>query len=81
MQDVTPVDKIQEDPKCERDVTLFGYSRGTKFKPGARVHIAGVGDFTVSPVILGHNLIPFPDPNHQPYDGSQICFHDPSIFQ
>ena len=53
VQDVTPVDRIREDPKVDREVTLFGYSRGTNIKPGARVHMAGVGDFVVS----------FPSPN------------------
>ena len=52
LQDVTPVDRIREDPKVDREVTLFGYSRGTNIKPGARVHMAGVGDFVVS--------LPFP---------------------
>ena len=60
MQDVTPVDRIREDPKVDREVTLFGYSRGTNIKPGARVHMAGVGDFVVSPPLLSpcpHNSV------------------------
>ena len=41
------MDSICEDPKCDRDVTVFGYSRGANIKPGAKVHIAGVGDYKV----------------------------------
>ena len=48
MQDVTPSEQIEADPKVDRDVTIFGYLRGTNMKLGAQVHIAGVGDYTVS---------------------------------
>jgi ribosome biogenesis protein BMS1 len=34
-------------PKCDREVVLYGYLRGANMKEGARVHIAGVGDFNV----------------------------------
>lgn len=51
------MDLIREDPKVDREVTLFGYSRGTNIKPGARVHMAGVGDFVVSSPSLPN---PFP---------------------
>ena len=48
LQDVTPSERIEADPKVDRDVTIFGYLRGTNMKLGAQVHIAGVGDYTVS---------------------------------
>lgn len=35
------------DPKCDREVTLYGWLRGCNMKPGARVHLAGVGDFSI----------------------------------
>ena len=49
MQDITPVDDIRQNPKCDREIAVYGYLRGTKLKGSARVHIAGVGDATVSP--------------------------------
>ena len=42
------MDDIQQDPKCDREIAVYGYLRGTKLKSNARVHIAGVGDATVS---------------------------------
>lgn len=49
LQDITPVEDIRQNPKCDREIAVYGYLRGTKLKGNARVHIAGVGDATVSP--------------------------------
>ena len=48
LQDITPVEDIRQNPKCDREIAVYGYLRGTKLKGQARVHIAGVGDTTVS---------------------------------
>ena len=49
--DVTPPTTIEENPKCDRTVALYGYLRGTNLvADGARVHIPGAGDFNVSAV-------------------------------
>ena len=45
---MTPAEAVRADPRCDRDVTLYGYVRGTNWKEGSRVHIAGVGDYSVS---------------------------------
>lgn len=42
------MDDIRLNPKCDREIAVYGYLRGTKLKGSARVHIAGVGDATVS---------------------------------
>ena len=47
LQDITAVEDIRQDPKCDREIAVYGYLRGTKLKGNARVHIAGVGDATV----------------------------------
>ena len=47
LQDVTPEEAIRQNSKCDRNVTVFGYVRGSNFKDGAHVHIAGVGDYAV----------------------------------
>lgn len=48
-RDVTHPTKIEEDEKCDRTIELSGYLRGTNFAAqGQRVHIAGLGDFTVA---------------------------------
>lgn len=43
-EDITPPERVQEDEKCDRNVTLYGYLRGCNLKKGTKVHIAGVGD-------------------------------------
>ena len=47
--DLTPPQLIEQNPKCDRTVALYGYLRGTNFPAdGARVHVPGVGDLSVS---------------------------------
>jgi ribosome biogenesis protein BMS1 len=48
-RDVTHPTKIEEDQKCDRTIELSGYLRGTNFSAqGQRVHVAGLGDFTIA---------------------------------
>ncbi|KAG6039520.1 hypothetical protein E4U41_002490 [Claviceps citrina] len=56
-RDITHPTKIEQDPKCDRSIVLSGYLRGTNFAAqGQRVHVAGLGDFTVA------NMEVLPDP-------------------
>ncbi|CAM1511385.1 Fc.00g088980.m01.CDS01 [Cosmosporella sp. VM-42] len=56
-RDITHPTKIEEDPKCDRSIVLSGYLRGTNFAShGQRVHVPGLGDFTVA------NMEVLPDP-------------------
>ncbi|KAF6802505.1 ribosome biogenesis protein [Colletotrichum sojae] len=56
-RDITHPTKVEEDPKCDRSVVFSGYLRGTNFAAqGQRVHVPGLGDFTVS------NMEVLPDP-------------------
>ncbi|KAG5914713.1 hypothetical protein E4U42_000349 [Claviceps africana] len=56
-RDITHPTKIEQDPKCDRSIVLSGYLRGTNFaSQGQRVHVAGLGDFTVA------NMEVLPDP-------------------
>lgn len=66
--DITPPTQIEENPKCDRTVALYGYLRGTNFPAqGARVHVPGVGDLTVS------GIEALPDPCPTPYMDQQIA--------
>jgi ribosome biogenesis protein BMS1 len=47
IQDITPPEKVEDNPKCDREVTVYGYLRGANLKLGAQAHLAGVGDMTV----------------------------------
>lgn len=61
-RDVTHPTKIEEDAKCDRTVVLSGYLRGTNFSAqGQRVHIPGLGDYTIS------SMEALPDPCPTPY--------------
>jgi len=45
VEDMTDGDKIHENEKCDRDVTLYGYVRGTYLKPNGKIHVPGLGDY------------------------------------
>ncbi|KAA8527320.1 hypothetical protein F0562_034583 [Nyssa sinensis] len=47
-EDVTPPEKVHMNNKCERNVTLYGYLRGCNLKKGTKVHVAGVGDYSLA---------------------------------
>ncbi|CAK9437899.1 uncharacterized protein LODBEIA_P22770 [Lodderomyces beijingensis] len=60
--DLTHPQLIAENPKCDRKVAIYGYLHGTPLPSSqAKVHIAGVGDFTASAVEK------LPDPCPTPY--------------
>ena len=66
--DVTPPTKIEEDEKCDRDIALYGYLRGTNFPAlDARVHVPGVGDLTVKEIEA------LPDPCPTPFMDQAIA--------
>lgn len=68
MLDVTPPTTIEQDPKCDRTIALYGYLRGTNFPAdGARVHIPGVGDLSVSAIEA------LPDPCPTPFMDQAIA--------
>jgi ribosome biogenesis protein BMS1 len=60
--DLTHPSQIEKDPKCDRKVALYGFLHGTPLPvSNARVHLAGVGDYSVSAVEK------IPDPCPTPY--------------
>jgi ribosome biogenesis protein BMS1 len=63
VDDITPVSRSNENPNCDRDVTLFGYVRGTHLKEGMRMHLIGAGDFYMASVTA------LPDPCPLPQSG------------
>ncbi|OAX79858.1 hypothetical protein ACJ72_05820 [Emergomyces africanus] len=66
--DITPPTAIEENPKCDRTVALYGYLRGTNFPAvGARVHVPGVGDLSVS------SIEALPDPCPTPFMDQAIA--------
>ena len=66
--DVTPPTLIEENGKCDRQIALYGYLRGTNFPAvDARVHVPGVGDLTI------HEIEALPDPCPTPYIDQAIA--------
>ena len=66
--DLTAPTAIEENPKCDRTIALYGYLRGTNFPAeGARVHIPGVGDLGVSMIEA------LPDPCPTPFMDQNIA--------
>ncbi|KAL2328881.1 hypothetical protein Fmac_022308 [Flemingia macrophylla] len=55
-EDITPPEKVHANNKCNRKVTVYGYLRGCNLKKGNKVHIAGVGDYSLA------NITALPDP-------------------
>ena len=52
---------IDEDPNCDRSLTVYGYVRGSHLKPGMKVHMIGVGDFNMAEVSTLPDPCPLPD--------------------
>ncbi|XAR58130.1 hypothetical protein NMG60_11026525 [Bertholletia excelsa] len=59
-EDVTPPERMHNDNKCDRNVTLYGYLRGCNLKRGTKVHIAGVGDYSLSGITSLPDPCPLP---------------------
>ncbi|KAJ2970237.1 hypothetical protein NQ176_g8286 [Zarea fungicola] len=60
-RDITHPTNIEADPKCDRSIVLSGYLRGTNFAPqNQRVHIPGLGDFTVASMEVQPDPCPTP---------------------
>lgn len=60
MEDITSVEQIRLQPKCDRDVVLYGYVRGVPMNKESMVHVAGLGDLRIS------ELSALPDPCAMP---------------
>ncbi|EDW18496.1 ribosome biogenesis protein BMS1 homolog [Drosophila mojavensis] len=58
MEDITNTDVVRRDPKCDREVVLYGYVRGVPLKQEHMVHIAGLGDVRIDEL----GVIPDPCP-------------------
>lgn len=60
MEDITNQEAVRLNPKCDRNVVLYGYVRGIPLKKDTTVHIAGYGDIKID------ELQALPDPCPMP---------------
>ncbi|XP_062544498.1 ribosome biogenesis protein BMS1 homolog [Armigeres subalbatus] len=58
LEDITNSEQIRLNPKCDRDVVLYGYVRGVPLKKENMVHVAGLGDMKIEEL----NSLPDPCP-------------------
>lgn len=56
MEDITNTEEMRLNPKCNREIVLYGYVRGVPMTKENMVHIAGLGDMRV------HEMSTLPDP-------------------
>ncbi|KAJ6508967.1 GTP binding protein [Mycena sanguinolenta] len=62
IEDLTPREQIRlSKGKCDRNVTVYGYVRGTNLRLGTKVHIPGVGDLDMKSVTILGDPCPLPD--------------------
>lgn len=61
MEDITEPHAKETDFTADRRICVFGYVRGTNFKPGMRFHIPGCGDVSLDDVRLMNDPCPPPD--------------------
>ena len=60
VEDVTSPAAIKDDPKCDRDITFYGYVRGTHLKKSMKVHLIGGGDFSITSITALEDPCPLP---------------------
>lgn len=61
MEDVTPPENVQSNPKVDRNVCIYGYMRGIPMNRNCFIHIAGCGDFSLSDVSFLPDPCPLPE--------------------
>jgi ribosome biogenesis protein BMS1 len=59
-EDITHPNLLGQEPK-DRSITVYGYVRGSHLKSGMKVHMIGVGDFSMAEVSALPDPCPIPD--------------------
>ena len=65
MEDLTDPEEIRLNEQCDRNVILYGYSRGAYLKPNQPIHLVGCGDMRIDGISF------LPDPCPLPNDGKR----------
>ncbi|XP_060080432.1 ribosome biogenesis protein BMS1 homolog [Ylistrum balloti] len=60
-EDITDPETARRNRKCDRNISLYGYVRGTHLKNRSNVHIPGCGDFTIHDMQILSDPCPTPD--------------------
>jgi len=59
-EDITEESLLDENPKADRKICFYGYVRGTAIKPTQKLHVLGVGDFSIRAVDVLPDPCPLP---------------------
>lgn len=60
-EDLTNLELIRQNPKCERNVSLYGYVRGVPLNKNTFIHVAGYGDAKIHEVSFLPDPCPLPE--------------------
>ena len=60
IEDLTEPALKDQEPKCDREVALYGFVRGSNLNATNEVHLPGVGDFTPSEISVLPDPCPLP---------------------
>ncbi|OQR75081.1 ribosome biogenesis protein bms1-like [Tropilaelaps mercedesae] len=60
-EDITSQELIRQNPKIDRTICLYGYSRGAHLKQNTLFHIPGCGDYTAADISYLPDPCPLPD--------------------
>lgn len=61
LEDLTAKEEVRQDPKMDRTITVYGYLRGTNMKRDTKIHLAGVGDFSIDTIEQLNDPCPLPN--------------------
>lgn len=60
-EDLTNLEQIRQNPKCDRNISLYGYVRGIPLNKNSTVHIAGFGDIKIQDISFLPDPCPLPE--------------------
>lgn len=60
MEDITNTEEMRLNPKCNREVILYGYVRGVPMSKENMVHVAGLGDMRLNELSMLSDPCPLP---------------------
>ncbi|KAK7084476.1 Glycoside hydrolase 2 (Mannanase, beta-galactosidase) [Halocaridina rubra] len=60
-EDITNPEDLRQNPKCDRNVVLYGYVRGVPFQRAQAVHIPGCGDYKMKNITFLPDPCPLPE--------------------
>mmetsp|Transcript_4751 Transcript_4751/g.7175 ORF Transcript_4751/g.7175 Transcript_4751/m.7175 type:complete len:1116 (-) Transcript_4751:7-3354(-) len=67
-EDITNSVLIEDNSKCDRSITFYGYVRGSNLKESMKVHLIGAGDYDMSDISALSDPCPLPQTSNERFD-------------